>query len=245
MRFFTFVHVFISMRTKEEIAQYKKEYYEKNKEKISEQWKVRYEQNKEEIKAYQAEYRKNNPEKKREGRKKYYEENKEISLAKMKEYYEKNKEKIAQYKKEWAQKNKERLKEKRKSYYEENKTLIFTRHKNRVKNDPIYALSISIRKNILKAFRQRKFEKENSTTQILGCTFEEFRSHIQSQFEPWMTWENRGKYNGTPNFGWDIDHIIPLSSSETTDDVIKLNHYTNLQPLCSYINRDVKKKFLL
>ena len=58
MRFFTFVHVFNSMRTKEEIAQYKKEYYEKNKKKIAEQWKVRYEQNKEKLKAYQAEYRK-------------------------------------------------------------------------------------------------------------------------------------------------------------------------------------------
>jgi hypothetical protein len=56
-----------------------------------------------------------------------------------------------------------------------------------------------------------------------------------------MTWENKGLYNGNPNYGWDIDHIIPLSEAKSKDDVIRLNHYTNLQPLCSYINRDVKK----
>ena len=55
-----------------------------------------------------------------------------------------------------------------------------------------------------------------------------------------MTWENYGKYNGEFNYGWDIDHIIPLSSSTTVEDIISLNRYTNLQPLCSLINRDVK-----
>jgi hypothetical protein len=40
---------------------------------------------------------------------------------------------------------------------------------------------------------------------------------------------------------WDIDHIIPISSAESEDDVIRLNHYTNLQPLCSYTNRYIKR----
>ena len=56
-----------------------------------------------------------------------------------------------------------------------------------------------------------------------------------------MSWSNYGLYNGEKNFGWDIDHIIPLSIANTEEEVIKLNHYTNLQPLCSYINRVVKK----
>ena len=56
-----------------------------------------------------------------------------------------------------------------------------------------------------------------------------------------MNWENRGLYNGDFDYGWDIDHIIPLSSANTEEDVIKLNQYTNLQPLCSKINRDIKK----
>jgi hypothetical protein len=56
-----------------------------------------------------------------------------------------------------------------------------------------------------------------------------------------MTWENRGLYNGELNYGWDIDHIIPLSSAKTEEEVKKLNHHTNLQPLCSKTNRDIKR----
>ena len=56
-----------------------------------------------------------------------------------------------------------------------------------------------------------------------------------------MNWENKGLYNGTFNFGWDIDHIIPLSSASCKEDIIRLNHYTNLQPLCSKINREIKR----
>lgn len=56
-----------------------------------------------------------------------------------------------------------------------------------------------------------------------------------------MTYDNHGKYNGEYNFGWDIDHIIPISSAKTIEDVIRLNHYTNFQPLDSYENRVVKK----
>jgi hypothetical protein len=38
-----------------------------------------------------------------------------------------------------------------------------------------------------------------------------------------------------------IDHIIPISTANTEDEVIKLNHFTNLKPLCSYTNRYIKK----
>lgn len=34
------------------------------------------------------------------------------------------------------------------------------------------------------------------------------------------------------NYGeWHLDHIIPISSAKTEEEVIKLNHYTNFQPL--------------
>ena len=65
---------------------------------------------------------------------------------------------------------------------------------------------------------------------------------MESQFESWMTFENHGKYNGEYNFGWDIDHIIELKTVKTMEDIIKLNHYSNLRPLDSKINRVDRNK---
>jgi hypothetical protein len=56
-----------------------------------------------------------------------------------------------------------------------------------------------------------------------------------------MNWDNYGKYNGELDYGWDIDHIIPLSSATTEEELLKLNHFNNLQPLCSYTNRVIKR----
>ena len=56
-----------------------------------------------------------------------------------------------------------------------------------------------------------------------------------------MNWDNYGLYNGELNYGWDIDHIIPHSLGKTENEILKLNHYTNLQPLSSHTNRDIKK----
>src|SRR5690606_1090898 len=87
--------------------------------------------------------------------------------------------------------------------------------------------------------------KSSKTEQILGCSFTEFKEHIESQFEDWMTWDNYGLYNGEEKYGWDIDHITPISSAINENEVVELNHYTNLQPLCSKVNRDVKRDNIL
>ena len=63
-----------------------------------------------------------------------------------------------------------------------------------------------------------------------------------------MNWDNYGNWDGIAkeiNYSWDIDHIIPLSSAIDEEQFIRLNHYTNLQPLCSYINRFIKRNQIL
>ena len=96
----------------------------------------------------------------------------------------------------------------------------------------------------------RECLKSNITTDefktFVGCDIDFFIQHIESQFEPWMNWENRSKFGCKviPNQTWDIDHIIPLHTSNNLDDIIRLNHYTNLRPLCSYNNRFVKRGFV-
>lgn len=113
-------------------------------------------------------------------------------------------------------------------------------HINRLKNDPLYKIRISYTRRLNKYVKKLKI-KDVEFLNNLGCTLEELKIHIESKFEHWMNWENYGKYNGELNFGWDIDHIIPLSQSKNEDEFFNLCHYTNLQPLCSKVNRDIKK----
>ena len=91
------------------------------------------------------------------------------------------------------------------------------------------------------AFKRKGFKKQSKTGEIIGCDYNTLKAHIESQFEPWMTWEKHGRYNGRPNYGFEIDHIIPLSSAKTEAELIRLCYYTNLQPLCGYVNRVIKK----
>ena len=116
------------------------------------------------------------------------------------------------------------------------------RNRERYKFDTLYRL----KKTILKSFSEIfEGKKSNRSKEILGCSFEEFKIYLESKFENWMSWENKGLYNGEFNYGWDIDHIVPISSAVCVEDLIKLNHYSNLQPLCSKVNRCIKKDIIL
>ena len=113
--------------------------------------------------------------------------------------------------------------------------------KNRKKIDLLFKIKEGIRQTISGSFRRNSFKKTSKTAIILGCSYEEFKKYIESKFETWMNWDNKGLYNGKLDYGWDIDHIIPISEAKTEEELVILNHYSNLQPLCSKINRDIKK----
>lgn len=181
---------------------------------------------------------------------KVWKENNADKIKKYKKEYNKkwcenNVDKRKEYSKKHYQKNAEKLKNKRKEYYKNNKekTLLTnnTYRNKRKQSDPLYKLSVSLRSLISTTIKKNSYKKLTKTELILGCTFEHFKLHLESQFEHWMSWDNYGLYNGELNYGWDIDHIVPLSSALNENDILKLNHYTNLRPLCSYNNRYVKR----
>jgi len=197
------------------------------------------------IKEYNKDYFNKNKKILSLNKKKYYLDNKEYFRNKSKEYYIENIDNIKYYNKEYSIINKEKRSEKNKIYYLINKKDIIINNnkytKNRKSVDNLFRLKISITNTIHNSFNRSKFSKSGRTETIIGCSFEEFKFYIESKFENWMTWMNKGLYNGELNYGWDIDHIIPISSAKTEEDVIRLNHYTNLQPLCSKVNRDIKR----
>jgi len=126
-------------------------------------------------------------------------------------------------------------------YRKNNKLNRNIKEKERRLNDPLHKLKVNLRNLIGNSLRTKNYKKVSKTQEILGCSFEEFKIYLESRFETWMTWDNRGLYNGTENYGWDVDHVIPTSSATTEEELIGLNHYTNLRPLCSYNNRYIKK----
>lgn len=149
------------------------------------------------------------------------------------------------YKENISDDKKEENNEKNRKRYHLKKDYINRRrheiHINRIKNDIVYKISYNIKLSIRKSLKENGYQKIKRTEEILGLSIKEFKIYLESKFETWMSWDNRGLYNGELNYGWDIDHIIPVSSAKNEDDIIRLNHYTNLQPLCSKLNRDVKR----
>jgi len=180
-----------------------------------------------------------------EQKKDYYINNIEKIKEKDKKYYEFNKELIGEYKSKYREINKESIAIYQLEYRKNNRETARLYHsqyqKNRNAIDSVFKLSNNIRSLIKISIKNSGYIKNSKSFDILGCSIEEFKKYLESNFEPWMNWDNHGKYNGELNYGWDIDHIIPISSIKEEGEVYKLNHYTNLQPLCSKINRDIKR----
>ena len=154
--------------------------------------------------------------------------NKEYLSKKAKQYYIENKEEINKNSIKYYIKNKENIKERNKQYVLDNRKKINDHRKNRILNDPLFKLSCDIRSLINISVKKQGYTKKSKTYNILGCSLKEFKQHLESQFTEGMTWDNQGK--------WHMDHIYPVSLAKDEQHLIKLNHYTNFQPLWAIDN---------
>jgi len=136
-----------------------------------------------------------------------------------KERYNQNIEKEKEYRRNHYLNNKERYKE----YSKSNKSKIAERVKKRRRDNEIIRLSGNYRHRTYQAFKSFGFSKNSKTMTMLGCDWDYLKSYIENKFIGDMNWDNYGE--------WHIDHIKPLCSAGNKEDLIKLCHYTNLQPL--------------
>lgn len=175
------------------------------------------------------------------GKARQYRSKNAAKLAKAKRiYWLNNKAKLRQQITKWNCDNAEALKATRRAYYVANREKIALQYRQRLpeilkqrreraKIDENVRIRASLRSamNRVLASRNQGLTKDNRTLNMIGCSFEFLKAHLESQFREGMTWQNYGRY------GWHIDHIIPCAHF----DLRELGqrrlcfHFTNLQPL--------------
>jgi hypothetical protein len=140
----------------------------------------------------------------------FYSSCKTCNNNRIKKWHEENGEKFAEYQAQWGKAN-------RKSVTDQQR-----RWRERQSKEYKLARSISYRIKVV-----IKGAKSESVLRALGCSVEELIKHLESKFQPGMTWQNHTRD------GWHIDHIKPLCTFDLSDpeQFAKACHYTNLQPL--------------
>ena len=186
-------------------------------------------------------YRKNNRKQIKERIKNWQENHKEQEKERSKDWYIKNKEK----RKIYVQRNKEKINKIKKIWYENNKERTNINQKNRLKININYRISCYLRNRINSVLKG--INKSTHSINLLGCSIEELKQHLEKQFTSGMNWSNYGRgWNGKGMVEWHIDHIRPCASFDLSkpSEQYKCFHYTNLQPLWAKENMSKNDKFL-
>ena len=199
-------------RYREYYKEYNKKYWEKNKERLKIENRERYKKYSKDPEAIKRKHK---------SQKKYAMKNRKKILAYQAKYRAENKEEINRKIREWYYKNTKKVKERIKIY---NKVYRNTLH---------FKIKDNMRRRIRTALKKDGGKKTKRTMKLVGCTAEQLKQHIEKQFKPGMSWEQRNSFH--------IDHIIPCASFDLTklSQQKKCFHYTNLQPL--YPIENIKK----
>ncbi|MBQ3325998.1 hypothetical protein IJG79_02535 [Candidatus Saccharibacteria bacterium] len=224
---------------KDKIIAYAREYREANKEKIDTYMANYRKEHAEERRAYSRQYELDHPDEVRARRKAYRQAHKDEFRERDKRYSETHKKQIAKRYKEWAKEhagqlaeynkkyrkeNAEEISKKRQEYDKRNRKRITQYYINKRNTDPLFRLSTQIRNLINKSLKNRGYGKDTHTYEILGCDYETLWEHLK---QTWL--DNYGtEWDGED---YHIDHIIPLATAKTRQEVIDLCYYENLQLL--------------
>jgi hypothetical protein len=215
------------------------------KEKQKERHAKYYLKNKEKIKSQVAEYRRTHKDdikkRRKKRRREYYLVHKQEIKEYMIKYQAGHKDEIKAYRAEHKQERKaksakyhlehrEELMRKKAKYKNEHREQINEQVRNKRLTDPLTRLSSNLRSRTTTVFNRMKLNKPAKTEELLGADWKTVMQHIESKFTFGMDWSKVGSEIH-------IDHKIPLAKAKTEKQLIKLCHFTNLQPLWAEDNR--------
>lgn len=136
-------------------------------------------------------------------------------------YRDNNRDEISKKRRKYYLDNIDITKNKDRDYRLKNQDKLRQKRKEKYQIDSLHKLRVNLRRRINFYLKN----KNSSSFNILGCSVDFLKSYIEERFDVGMSWENYGIN------GWHLDHIVPLSSAKNKYDIIKLCHYSNLQPL--------------
>lgn len=113
--------------------------------------------------------------------------------------------------------------------WQRNKEKVYAYRKERRKRDPNYHISGNLRTYIYQRVGMKNDTGQSRFREVVGCTIDEFRKHLEAHWQPGMNWENYGKLDGK----WSIDHTRPCSRFDLTDpeQVRACFHFSNMKPM--------------
>ena len=210
-------------RNKERCRAKQKEYKSRTKERRYEYIKQWNALNKDKRKAYASKSINKN----KDYWKEYYKANKEKTLVRCALYYDQNKPQIQSKRKQRYLNNRDNILRSMKDYRDENRDKRLARDRTRYRSDSNFKLACALRSRIRLSLTRKNVTKDEATMELIGCSIEQARAHIESLWQEGMTWSNHTLE------GWHIDHIKPINTFDLSDaEQQKICfHYTNLRPL--------------
>lgn len=146
------------------------------------------------------------------------EKNKEVQAKAHRKRKTEKPEAVQSVRSAWKARNADRLNEYQNEYRRE-----------RYQTDPQFKLAVSLRNRLRKMIAKTACGtvRAGRTIELLGCSIDELRAHLESQFQPGMSWDNHSVR------GWHIDHKKPCASFDLTDadQQRQCFHWSNLQPM--------------
>lgn len=228
---------------KDEVNARSRQYYKKNAAAMNAKSREYYREHADEIRTQKKAYNAEHTDEQRAWRKQYYEKKKDSITEYQKVYRKENADQVKAYMQKYVAEHKEELAEKRKEYNERNREIIRERarvysvknrdkirayhekyRRERMGSDPLFKMSVNIRHLITNSLRRQGFTKKTRTAKILGCDYDTLWKHLK---QSWV--DNYGTEWAGEDYH--IDHIVPLATAKTEQDIINLCHYTNLQML--------------
>jgi len=101
---------------------------------------------------------------------------------------------------------------------------------------PQVKIKNNLKKRIKELVKQKRGPADYSSR--IGMSSKNLRHYLEKKFHSGMDWTNYGKL-------WHVDHIKPIALFNLLDqtDIMKVNHYTNLQPMLAKDNLKKGKKY--